>query len=327
MMATFVPVFGAPKIPKNDNICYNELSTNEINHFENNKKIENIYFKIINDLANGTIDLKDMNLLYSNPNIYQNIKDLSNKETITLLDSIFKSENYYKIKFLSNKLEHKISEEINDDSFSFYNTFFDKFFSEIKCVDDLKDSKYLSELNLEIKDIYQMKIDLDLYLSDETAFNNIIKNLDIDEETLFLIFFVLWVFIYGACATTYPDIFPIFVMLIESVAIGVVGSFLIGTIFENDDHPFLAAIYNFFINSNILKKVPAIQDILLNSVNWTIKQIETKNAYFIAAIGWAFGNIALGTFMYLYSSAILFKLVTSGIWFILPSIGLIISRL
>jgi len=170
--ATCVPIFGSPNILQIDNIYKEKLSTNELEYFKNNNYVEDILLKIINDLAYGNINLDDMNLLYSNPYINQNIKNLSNIETINLLNSFFKYDSYYKIKFLSNEVVYKISEKINNESFSFYNSYFDEFFSDITSVDDLKNSKYLLELNLEIDDIYQMKTEWELYISDEKDFKN-----------------------------------------------------------------------------------------------------------------------------------------------------------
>ena len=107
--ATCVPIFGSSNILQIEKIKKEKLSSNEIKYFKNNNDDKDIFLKIINDLGYGKINLGDMKQLYSNPYINQNIKNLSNIETINLLDSFFKSESYYKIKFLSKEVLSKIS--------------------------------------------------------------------------------------------------------------------------------------------------------------------------------------------------------------------------
>ena len=325
--ATCVPIFGSPNILQIDNINKRKLSTNELNSFNKNNYVEDILLKIINDFGYGKINLEDMNQLYLNPYINQNIKNLSNIETINLLDSFFNSESYYKIKFLSKEVLSKISEKINDESFSFYNTYFDEFFSDIKSVDDLMDSKYLSELNLEIDDFYQMKTDWDLYISDKIDFKNIINYLEIDDETIVLIIFVVWTFFSGAVAITFPEYFPFFVMLVESAIFGLIGSSLAGIIIDVPGNPLLEGIYNFLNNSTILKNFPVVKNILLGLVNVTIGIIESNSATIISAIGYSIGLTALATFLYLYSDIYWFEFITSGLWFILPPLLVKISFL
>ncbi|PNX49526.1 MAG: hypothetical protein BV457_01375 [Thermoplasmata archaeon M9B1D] len=257
--ATCVPILSSPNILQIDSINKDKLSSNELKYLKNNNDGEDIFLKIINDLAYG---------------------------------------------------------KINDESFSFYTTYFDEFFSKIKSVDDLKDSKYLSELNLKIDDIYQMKTYWELYISDKTDLKNIMKNLNINENTSFLIIIVLWVFVNGAAAVNRPDVFPVAVILAEAVFFGIVaGSAITQLIFENTTNPFLTNIYNFLNNSNIL---PSLKNLLLMPINIMLGLIESKSPMIIAINGWIFINIFLATFLYLHSSFAMFKFVASGLWFIFP---------
>ena len=327
--ATCVPIFGSPNISQVNDISKDKLLSNENNDFEKDKEVKDIFSKIINDLANGNIDLEDMNQLYSIPYINQNIKDISNKETIELLDSIFKSESHNKIKFLSYKLLYKISKEINDESFSSYKTFFDEFFSEIKSVDDLKDSKYLSELNLKIDDIYQMKTDWELYISDKTDLKNIMKNLNINDNTSFLLFLsIVWIFVMGAAAINHPVVFSDVVILVEAVFFGIAaGAYVTDRLFSSDTHPILTGMYNFLNNSTILKRLPVIRNLSLLPIYIMFGLIASESPLIIAINGWLFITIFLFTFLFLHSNFVMFKFVTSGLWFIFPYIAVKILEL
>ncbi len=204
---------------------------------------------------------------------------------------IKKNENSQKIEkekkfeqILEKKISIKNEEGINNESI------FNNFFPNIKSFKNLNHTGYLTNRN------------------------------NIDNDTIFLILFIIWAFINGGLAISFTDIFPYAVMIMEAVFFGLVGSMITGLIFNMDEHPLLEGLYNMINTSSILNYIPGMKNMMLGMLNITIGLIDSNSATIIAAFGWVISTTTLGAFLYVFQNVVLVKLITSGIWFVMPYI-------
>ncbi len=190
-------------------------------------------------------------------------------------------------------------------------------------INRLKDAnftKYLSELKIAIEKNYKQKSNSNLQLIEKTFFNKLLNTINLENNTLFLIIFIAWVFLNGACAISFPEIYPYIVMMTESIAFGLIGSLITGLLFNMENHTILEGIYRIVNNSRIMQFIPGMKNAILIGLNITLALINSKSATIIAAVGWVYSTIALATFLYTFSNVLIVKLITSGIWFIMPYI-------
>ncbi len=197
------------------------------------------------------------------------------------------SESLEECKFkqiYNQKNQIKDEEDINQENI------FNKIFSKIKSVKNLDDAEYLTD------------------------------RINVDNDTIFLILFITWVFINGGLAIGFTDIYPYAVMIMEAIFFGLVGSLITGLMFNMDNHPLLEGIHDLVNNSKILDSMPEIKNMMLGMINLTIGLIDSNSATIIAAFGWAISTSTLGAFLYVFQNVMIVKLITSGIWFVMPYI-------
>ena len=191
---------------------------------------------------------------------------------------------------------------------------------------DTFEKEYTKKISNKNKENINQKSILHTFLSKIKSIKNLSDNEDltnrinIDNETIFLILFVIWVFVNGGLAICLTDIFPYAVMFMEAIFFGLVGSVITGILFNMDNHPLLEGTYNMINNSTILNSMPVMKNMMLGMINLSISLIDSNSATIIAATGWTISTATLGAFLYIFQNVMIVKLITSGIWFIMPYI-------
>jgi len=282
--------------------------------------IYNSFNKIVDKLCMNKNIQKDLKKLYFYPEIKESMQILSNDETIEFIDLFFSNEKPSQVGNEAYQLAKKIDKKIEEEPYKNCEIYFNNFFSEIKRIEDLRGSDYLIESNTNMETIYEWYSEWKTYSNKQSIFDSLNEKVKMDNETIFLIVFTLWVFINGALAIGFPEFFPLGVMIIESLFFGLVGSIITGSIFTFESHPLLEGIYNFINNSNILSKIPQLQSVLLSIIGIYINILNARNAFIISAVGWIISNIAFIAFALMFYDVMVVKLISSGIWFILPLI-------
>ena len=282
--------------------------------------IYNSFNKIVDKLCMNKNIQKDLKQLYFYPEIKGSMQILSNDETIEFIDLFFSNEKPFRIGKEAYQLAKKMDKKLEEEPYKNCEIYLNSFFSEINKIENLRGSDYLIESNTDMETIYKWYSEWKTYSNNQSIFDSLNEKLKMDNETIFLIVFALWVFINGALAIGFPEFFPLGVMIIESLFFGLVGSIITGSIFTFESHPLLEGIYNIINNSNILSKIPQLQSALLSVINIYINILNARNAFIISAVGWIISNIAFIAFSLMFYDVMIVKLISSGIWFILPLI-------
>lgn len=282
--------------------------------------ISNSFNKIVDKLCMNKNIQKDLKQLYFYPEIKESMQILSNDETTEFMDLFFSMEKPFQIRKEAYQLAKKIDKKLEEEPYKNCEIYLNSFFSDIKRIEDLRGSDYLSESNVDIDKIYEWYSEWKTYSNKQSIFDSLNEKVKMDNETIFLILFAIWVFINGALAIGFPEFYPLGVMIIESLFFGLIGSLITVSIFTRESHPLLEGINNFINNSIILSKMPQLQSVLLSVVNAYIDMLNSRNVFIISVFGWIISNIAFIAFSLMFYNVMIVKLISCGIWFIMPLI-------
>jgi hypothetical protein len=255
-------------------------------------QINSLYQNLIEKVRKNQDPTDEFNLLLSFTEIKEVILDISDNESLYLIETMFSNIGLFEKTIELNRYAQNINSKNQ-------NTTIDKLTDEINFIisHNITSLDYLYKhprINLSDQEISNLIYEWNNYLEKNQNLITIFLDFELDCQTIFIIAVLIWGFFYSGLAIAIPSLFPTILCYSEALIIGLGSSTVLGSIglikefvqFLFDNFPFLA--------------------------------IYLDNEGLEAAMASLICLLVTGVFLYLYESYELIMFIGCGMGFITP---------
>ena len=225
-VTTFIPVTSSHTNPIE--------KRNELFNVSNNDNIKQLLEQIIDKIYYNKNPSDELSELLSFPEIKQVIGEISDNETLDIIEILFSEKNIF-LKILNvNQYSHVLEKKRQNHSvMEFENELDGQISSNFSHLENLS---IMQELNVTSENIANWQSEWENYLDAHQKLKTIMQDFTINPLIFFVVFSIVvffWGFGYGAASICFPKILPMAIMITEAIILGLVSSFIIGSLYSS----------------------------------------------------------------------------------------------
>jgi hypothetical protein len=209
--------------------------------------IKGIYKQTVEKVTLGLNPSEEVSILLSNPDIQTIIKDISDEQTLEIMNTLFSNKPIFTKLQAIHVYEKKINGIQENESIQLFEQMFKRLINTNLTPEE---PTFLPEAMLTEENKSMLFSIWMNYLNTHPNISSLLNSRDID-IFMFAIFFILaaliWGSIIGSIAFTNPEALSVATMYVEAVGVGLIGSFLTDIPFSGD-FPVLQKMLKSFCN-------------------------------------------------------------------------------
>ena len=290
------------------------------------EEIEQLYEQFKHKICSKHDPSMEIKKLLSYPEIQDEIKELSDRNTFQTINMLFSTSNHLVKKVEILKYNTILTLKCKTETIQkFDNTLRNLVQRKVDSVEDIV--RISSELNLNIssQNISMLYTHCEDYLQQNPYLGSALSNISKDIVRLILIaVLLLWGFSLTGAAVAFPDLLPMLVKYFEIISVGViVGATVEGMLTLwcwKTNHTILDQIINGINNSSVIP--PELASFLANMLGSLPSLIMTPGVR--GGISSLFGIIAAGSLAYLWDMSLLTQFIGGGLFYLLVAVPIIV---
>jgi len=298
----------------------------DMDYSPHDEEIEQLYEQFKHKIYSKHDPLMEANKLLSYPEIQDEIKELSDRNTFQTINMLFSNSNPLIKKVEILKYNTILTLKCKNETIQkFDNTLRNLVQRKVDSVEDI--FRISSELNLNIssQNISMLYAHCENYLQQNLRLSSALSNISKDIAKLILIaVLLLWGFFLTGTAVAFPDLLPMLVKYFEVISVGVIVGATVEAILTlwcgKTNHTILNQIINGINNSSIIP--PGLASFLANMLGSLPSLIMAPGVR--GGVSSLFGIIAAGTLAYLWDMSLLTQFIGGGLFYLLVAVPIIV---